>query len=270
MQLSKNIGMFRNLTVIFILFAMATTAFAQERIYVSPARQGKSPISNAMVSARAGDTIILADGRYVEDVVVQNGVILYSPNVFGAHIIGNGREAVVRLGRDSRISGVRVSGGRNGIVSSATGAVIENCYIHSNNGSGILSTNHLPAIQNTIIANNLNSGIQATSISYVGGELRNLTIAQNRRNGIEIDGLRDNIVIRDVIFYRNSNRAIQTRDRENLNLVNLIIFPEQGGITNPDPTLIGRPRFTGNFWKLRDGSIGQKRGTSGKDIGFVK
>jgi len=259
----------KRLTAFFLIFAFCT-AFAQ-RIYVSPPeRQGQSPISSAMLSARAGDTVILADGRYFEDVAVSNGVTLRSQNVFGAHIVGNGREAAVRLGNNSRISGLIVSGGRNGIIVSVPGTVIDNCFIHSNSGSGILAINHLPLIQNSIIANNLNSGIQGTSIGGIGGEMRNLTIANNRRNGIEIDGLLERITIRDAIFYRNSNRAIQLRDRELLNLVNLIIFPEQREIVNQDPTLIGRPRFTGNFWQLRDGSIGKNRGEDGKDIGFVK
>jgi len=271
MQRSKSAYIFRFFGAAFyLLFTMATTVFAGQRVYVSPAKQGQSPISNAMLSARAGDTIVLANGKYFEDVVIQNGVTVYSPNIFGAHIVGNGREAVVRLGSGSKISGVRISGGRNGIITSAPGAVIENCFIHSNSSSGILAITHFPLIQNSIIANNLNSGIQGTRISSAGGEMINLTIAQNRRNGLELDDLRGKIVIRDCLFYKNSNRAIQTRDRENLNLVNLVIFPEQREFTNQDLTLVGRPRFTGRFYQLRDGSVGRNRGTYGKDIGFVK
>jgi len=272
MQRSKNTCVFQISAVAFyLLFTMAATAFASgQRIHVSPAKQGQSPISNAMLSARAGDTIVLANGKYFEDVVIQNGVIVYSPNIFGAHIVGNGREAVVRLGSNSRISGVRISGGRNGIITSVPGAVIENCYVHSNSSSGILAINHFPLIQNSIIANNLNSGIQGTRISTAGGEMRNLTIAQNRRNGLEFDDLREKIVVKDCLFYKNSNKAIQTRDRENLNLVNLVIFPEQREFANQDLTLIGRPQFTGKFYQLKDSSVGRKRGSDGKDIGFVK
>ncbi|MCL1946507.1 MAG: right-handed parallel beta-helix repeat-containing protein [Chitinivibrionia bacterium] len=248
-----------------ILFLFSVCAFA-DLIQVSAV--GQSAISKAMLTAKSGDTIILADGKYYEDVIVSSGVTLYSPNVFGAQIIGNGREAVVELKMNSSISGVVVSNGRNGIVTKNSGALIENCYVHSNQGSGILAINRFPTIQNSIIANNLNSGIQGTSIISMEGELRRLTIADNRRNGIEIDG-EQKVFLRDCLFFKNANKAIKV-DKNELTLVNLLIFPEQKDLVNKQEDLIARPLFTGKFYQLKDDSPGKNKASDGKDIGFVR
>jgi len=250
---------------LLLLFLFATLAYCN-RIHVSPS--GQSSISRAMLSARAGDTIVLADGKYHEEVRINSGVVLYSPNIFGAQIIGNGRNPVVTLSSNSKISGVVISGGQNGIVSKNSGASIENCWIHSNRGSGILAIGRLPGITNSIISNNLNSGIQATQIGSTEGELRHLTIADNRQNGIDIDG-DQNILLIDCLFFRNGNRAIKTPNTDLISVSNTLIFPEQREFAN-HPDLAARPFFTGKHYKLRDNSTGRNKATNGQDIGFNK
>ena len=249
-----------------ILLLSAVCAFA-DLIHVSAG--GQSPISKAMVLAKPGDTIVLADGKYNESVIVSGSVTLYSPNVFGAQITGNGRDAVIELKMNSKISGVAVSGGRNGILTKNSGALIENCYVHSNQGSGILAINRFPTILNSIISDNLNSGIQGTSISSIEGEMRHLTIADNRRNGVEIDG-DQRFFMRDCLFFKNGIKAIKIENSELLNMVNLLIFPEQKEIINSRDDLIARPLFTGKFYQLKDGSPGKNGASDGKDIGFVR
>jgi hypothetical protein len=235
-------------------------------IKVSPS--GQSPIGKAMLSVRAGDTIELAPGKYNEEIVIKSGVMLYSPSIFAAQIIGSGRESVVKLSGGSKISGVTISGGRNGVVSSNTGAMIENCHIHSNHGSGILAINRLPGITNCIISNNLNAGIQGTSIGSTEGELSHLTVAENRRNGIEIDG-DQKILLKDCIFYRNGNRAVKVSNPDSVYMSNLLIYPEQKEFVNQDD-LIARPVFSDKYYKLKDDSAGKNKASDGKDIGFVK
>jgi len=249
--------------VISVLFAVC--AFS-EIIHVSPS--GGSPISKAMLRAKAGDTIALADGKYNEDVIVQAGVVLYSPNKFGAKITGNGRESVIRLGSGSKISGLSISGGRNGVVSSNSGAFIEDCHIFSNQASGVLAINRLPGIKNSIISNNLNTGILGTQIGSTEGELSHLTIAGNRQNGIEIEG--DQIIyILDCLFYKNGNKAIKVDNNDLVQMKNTLIYPEQREFTNKDD-LIARPFFSDKFYQLKSNSTGKNRASDGKDIGFVK
>jgi len=251
---------------LFLVLILFTTAAFCEVINVSPV--GQNPINKAMLVARSGDTIALADGKYYEEVVVKGGVVLYSPNLFGAQIIGNGRNPVVKLGNSSKILGIAISGGRNGVVSSNPGATIENCWIHSNQGSGILAMNRLPKITNSIISNNLNSGIQATKIGSVEGELQHLTIAENRANGIEIDGDQE-VYFKDCIFYRNGNKAIKSSDMQLILFSNSIFFPEQKEIANQDD-LFGKPQFANKLFLLKDNSIGRNKASDGRDIGFVK
>ena len=251
--------------ILLMLFLFAPLAFCNT-IYVKAS--GQSPISRAMLSARAGDTIILADGKYQEEVVVKNGVVLKAQNLFGAEIIGNGRNSVITLGNGSTISGIVVSRGRNGVQSSNPGASIENCWIRSNQGSGILATNRLPRITNSIISNNLNSGIQASRIGSTEGEFRNLTIAENRQNGIDIDG-DQRIYFVDCIFYRNGNRAVRASNIELINISNSLVFPDQREFASQDG-LSARPRFAKKYSRLKDNSPGKNRGSDGRDIGFNK
>lgn len=251
--------------VLFTSFLFTSLVFC-DVIYVKPS--GLTPISKAMMTARAGDTVILADGKYQENVVVSGGVVLYSPNLFGAKIYGDGRNPVIKLGNSSKIIGIEVSGGRNGVVSSNSGAVIENCWIHSNQGSGILAMNRLPKVTNCIISNNLNSGIQATHIGSTEGELQHLTIAENRKNGVEIDGDQQ-IFLKDCILYRNSNKAIKVSNFDLISMNNLLIFPDQREFANPEG-LIAKPKFADKHYKLNDDSVGKNKASDGRDIGFVK
>lgn len=252
--------------LILILFLITSTVFC-EVIHVNPI--GQEPINKAMLTARSGDTIVLADGKYYEEVVLKGGVVLYSPNLFGAQIIGNGRNPVIKLGNSSKICGLAVSGGRNGVISSNPGATIENCWIHSNQGSGILAMNRLPRITNSIISNNLNSGIQATQIGSVEGELQHLTIADNRQNGIEIDG-DQKIYLKDCIFYRNSNKSIKASNFDLILFSNTIFFPEQKEFSNETDFIAVKPQFVNKLFLLKDNSIGKNRASDGRDIGFVK
>ncbi|MDR0303324.1 MAG: right-handed parallel beta-helix repeat-containing protein [Chitinispirillales bacterium] len=251
--------------ILAVLFLLATTAFP-EIVRISPSNS--SPISQAMLRVKSGDTIMLADGKYREDVILKSGVVLCSQNLFAAEIIGNGRDAVVKLNGGAKIIGLSICGGRNGVVTSNTGASIENCYIHSNQGSGILAINRLPKIVNSIISNNLNAGIQGTAIGSTEGEMSHLTIAENRRYGIEIDGDQD-VILKDCLFYNNGHKAIKLTNQNLLVMKNLIIYPEQKEFINQDD-FIGRPYFTGKHYFLKDNSIGKNKASDGKDIGFVK
>jgi len=253
---------FMKILAVLFLFALSYS----ETVMVSPS--GSSPINQAMLRVKAGDTIMLADGKYREDVIVKSGVVLCSQNMFAAEITGNGREAVIKLNSGSKLIGLSICGGRNGVVTSNTGAVIENCNIHSNQGSGILAINRLPKIVNSIISNNLNAGIQGTAIGSTEGELSHLTVAENRRYGIEIDS-DQNIVLKDCVFYNNGNKAIKLTNQDLLIMKNLVIYPEQKEFINQDD-FIGRPYFTGKHYLLKDNSIGKGKAGDGKDIGFVK
>jgi nitrous oxidase accessory protein NosD len=221
-----------------------------------------------MRRAPPGDPRALADGQYQEEDIVKNGVVLYSQNLFGAKIIGDGRNSVITLGAGSVISGLDISRGRNGVVSSNTGAVIENCRIHSNQGSGILSLNRLPRITNSIISNNLGSGIQATKIGSTEGVLQHLTVAENRKNGLDIDG--DHIIyLKDCIFYKNSNKAVRASNSNTIFISNSLFFPEQREFVNKDD-LFAKPKFADKLYRLKDDSPGRKRAYDGRDIGFNK
>lgn len=205
----------------FILLAFTVTAVSAGTISI-PA--GKS-ISKAMITARRGDTLLLAQGTYKENIVMKDGITLQGESPVLTTIKGNGRASTVILNGSSVISGVTVTGGQNGIEAKSGRARIQDCVITGNRGSGILAVRAFPEISNSTISNNGASGIIATEIAGGALLLENLTFAGNNKYGIDIETTVP-ISISNSIFFRNNLKAIHDKN-ERLVVENNIIYPEQ-------------------------------------------
>jgi len=175
---------------------------------------GEGPVENASTGKRYhtiqaaiddaddGDVIIIAQGRYEENIDFLGKAITLSstsPNnpavVASTVIYGNGLDPVVSFnkgeGRDSILQGLTITGPNNGLVSAAgllcnkldqAGPMIINCRIVANPGPGIRSVRSSPIVANCIIAENKTDGIELRAASTAA--IVNCTITRNGRFGL--------------------------------------------------------------------------------------
>ena len=175
--------LFKTVAVIAIL---ACTASAGDIIMVPSS--GIRTISQAIVRARSGDTIVVADGVYKEDVFVTTGVYLRAQHLHGAIIDGDGRGTVVTLAGQSGIEGFEIRNGTIGIFSRDPDVVIRRNRIIRNWMSGILVLRHCPTIEDNIIAFNRASGIIGWNLRAARGAIEHNTIAFNGNFGLQLGG----------------------------------------------------------------------------------
>jgi len=150
---------------------------------------GIRTISQAIVRARSGDTIIVADGIYREDVFVTTGVYLRTQHLHGAIIDGDGRGTVVTLASGSGIEGFEIRNGTIGIFSRDADVTIRRNRVVRNWMSGILVLRHCPTIEDNIVAFNRGSGILGWNLRAARGAIEHNTIAYNGNFGIQLGGV---------------------------------------------------------------------------------
>ncbi|MCL2844037.1 MAG: right-handed parallel beta-helix repeat-containing protein [Chitinivibrionia bacterium] len=150
---------------------------------------GIRTISQAIVRARSGDTIIVADGIYREDVFVTTGVYLRAQHLHGAVIDGDGRGTVVTLAGSAGIEGFEIRNGTIGIFSRDADVVIRRNRVVRNWMTGILVLRHCPTIEDNIIAFNRGSGIVGWNLRAARGAIEHNTIAYNANFGLQLGGV---------------------------------------------------------------------------------
>jgi parallel beta-helix repeat protein len=172
---------------------------------------GMRTIGEAMIKAKAGDTVHVANGVYHERIFVKSGVALVSRIVFGAKLDGMGRGTVVTLGKNSAISGFVIKNGTIGIFSNGAGNVIEKCRIIKNWQTGIITVRHLPKIEDNIIAFNRASGIQGWDVRSTVASINHNTIAYNANHGIAMGG-KSNVIIENNVVAYNERYGLKLSD----------------------------------------------------------
>ena len=94
-----------------VFFAAAVFPAGAGQIIAVPTK-GVPTIQAAMIAARAGDTVLVANGIYKEKVLVKSGVLLKAQSQFGAAIDGNSRGTVVTLAGNAGICGCEIRNGQ--------------------------------------------------------------------------------------------------------------------------------------------------------------
>ncbi len=168
-------------------------------------------ISAAMLQIKKGDTIIVEDGTYKEQIYVTPGVTLISKNLFKACINGNSKGTVVTMGNGSTLSGFDIRNGTIGIFSTSAGVSITKCRILYNQQSGIMCVGHLPNIEDNLIIYNKGSGIQGWDVQSTSYSINHNTIAMNGNHGISVGG-NSTIIIENNIISNNDQFGIKTTD----------------------------------------------------------
>ncbi|MDG5816434.1 right-handed parallel beta-helix repeat-containing protein [Chitinispirillales bacterium ANBcel5] len=193
-----------------LLMCICFLFFAHADIVIVPS-EGITSITEAMSVAKRGDTVLVKDGIYREEVQVNPGVILRAENQFKAVINGRGRGNVVTLSTGSVIIGFEIKNGTIGVFSSSSQAAILRNLIVNNQQSGILSVGHLPKIEDNVIAYNSGSGIQGWDVRTTSAVISHNTIAFNKNHGISLGGNSD-ISVEYNIIALNDQFGIRASD----------------------------------------------------------
>jgi hypothetical protein len=194
---------------------LLTQTFAGESLSVPSV--GVKKIGEAMINAKAGDTVWVENGVYRELVFVKAGVALIARNTFKAVIDGRGKGTVVTLSANASISGFEIRNGTIGVFSREAGNSISNCRIVKNWETGVMAVRHLPKIEDNIIAFNRASGIQCWDVRSTNASINHNTIAFNQNHGIALGGSCDLVIENNMITFnermgiKNSTQSVRTQ-----------------------------------------------------------
>ncbi len=162
---------------------------------------GITTVTTAMVKAKAGDTVIVENGKYKERVFIKAGVALKARNMHKATLDGMGKGTVVTMGPNSSLIGFVVQNGTIGIFTKNAGISILRCRITNNWQTGIITVRHLPKVEDNLIVFNRASGIQGWDVRSTVAAITHNTIAYNSNHGIAVGGSSNIIVENNVIAY---------------------------------------------------------------------
>jgi hypothetical protein len=163
-----------------------------------------SSISQAIVSAKPGDTVVVSDGVYRERVMVKAGVTLKARSVFKSIIDGMGKGDAVTLGGGASIIGFEIRHATVGVISKTSDNSIIRCRITGMRESGIMCVGRPPKIEDNIIVFNKGSGIQgwdAQASDPSAASINHNTVAFNGQCGIALEGKSIAIVENNIIAF---------------------------------------------------------------------
>lgn len=185
--------------------------FARANKIVVPS-SGIEDIGTAIVKAKAGDTILVENGKYRERIYLKAGVTLKAKNLHQAKIDGMGKGTVVTMMANSSLIGFIVQNGTIGVFTRHAGIHINKCRIINNWMTGIITVKHLPQIEDNIIAFNRASGIQGWDVRSTAASVNHNTIAYNANHGIAIGG-NSNVHVENNIVAYNERFALKLSEK---------------------------------------------------------
>jgi hypothetical protein len=234
--------------VVGITAALWTPA-AAGRIVSVPSTEART-IALAMIAAKAGDTVLVAGGTYLGEIMVKADVVLKSASLLGAALDGGGKGTVVTLGGNATLCGFQIRNGTIGISSKSGGNAILMCRVTGNRESGILCVGNIPSIQDNVIVFNGGSGIQGWNLSSTSAAINRNTIAFNMNNGISLGG-NSLVVLESNIIAFNQNEAVKIVENVRTSMANNDFF--KNGRTpsaQPSKNYSLDPHFTAPRGKL--------------------
>lgn len=233
---------------------------------------GVKSITEAMMRAKPGDSVIVENGLYREHVLVAPGVSLVSRTVFGAKIDGSGKGTVVTMGKGSTLSGFEVRNGTIGVFSNGTGNTIASCRIIKNWQTGIIIVRHLPKIEDNVIAFNRASGIQGWDVRSTNATINHNSIAYNGNHGVAVGGNSEIIMENNIVAYneRFGLKVLSESERiqvSNNDFYRNLISPKSipSGNFSFDPAF-SAPRTSMDF-KPDPARCCQAKGTDNQELG---
>ncbi|MCW3132200.1 MAG: right-handed parallel beta-helix repeat-containing protein [Candidatus Methanospirare jalkutatii] len=244
---------------VFLAFAfLVLTAFASvsaaKTIYVP---DDYARIQWAVDSASIGDTIIVRDGTYYENVVVNKKLTIKSENGSAYCIVDGSGSTVFTLEADGiRIEGFSITGGSDGIYIRSNNNSISNNTISSNNYGIVLGGNN-SSISNNLISSNNDYGI------VLGGNNNSISnnIISNNNRGIDLEGnnnsISNNIISNNGcgIMFGGNNNSISNNIISNNNGGGIYFGGNNNSISN---NLISSNTYEGiELWEGNNNSISE-------------
>ncbi|MBN1983443.1 MAG: right-handed parallel beta-helix repeat-containing protein [Chitinivibrionales bacterium] len=268
-------SLFHTGSIALIFFIVSSFVSSSDSAVLFVPSNGVSTISECLVKARSGDTIIVRPGEYKEKIQLKTNITLISEELFKAVIDGKGRGEVVTLTYRSTISGFNICNGNIGVVSRGPENIIQKCKIYKNRGSGILCMGNLPRIENNTLVFNNGSGIQAVDISSGTTSINHNTIAFNENNGILYSGAIE-VTIENNIIALNGSLGVKTEGVDaKIKITNNVFFNNRSlKVEIPadnfafDP-LFAAPKAKNLDFSLKSDSPAINRASDGANIGAL-
>jgi Protein of unknown function (DUF1565). len=231
-------------------------------------------ISQAMLQAKGGDTIMVADGMYAEQVLLKADVTLKAHGLFKAIIDGKGKGCVVTLGGNATIDGFELRNATIGITSRTSENAIVRCRITGMIESGIICVGHSPKIEDNVIVFNKGSGIQGWDLQAMASSINHNTIAFNRNNGIALEGKSAVAVENNIIAFNERSGLKLSKASEASATVQVTknVFFENTAMSyiKLEDNFAFDPKFAGPRkmdFLLRPDSPCKNKGSDGNDLG---
>ncbi|HAJ80500.1 MAG TPA: hypothetical protein DCO75_12105 [Fibrobacteres bacterium] len=262
-----------NLTVSIITILGCISASSVSATVISVPDVNNKTISQAISNAKSGDTVIVENGIYSEEIFVKSGITLKAKSLFNAVIKGNGKGNIVIMGGNAIISGFEIRDGAIGITSKTSDNSILNCRITAMTLSGISCVGQLPKIQNNIIVYNKGSGIQGWDVRSTFSSIIHNTIAFNLNNGIALGG-KSTVIMENNIVAFNERFGIKVNEETvTVQLVKNVFFEntsmsfiKMDNNATCDPMFVAPKKM--NF-RLQASSQCKDRASDNKDVGAL-
>jgi hypothetical protein len=230
-----------------------------------------SSISAALAKAQKGDTVLVAEGLYRENVYLNPGVVLRSQVHLGARIDGRGRGAAVTLATDATLIGFEVRNGTIGVLSKSAGGRVLMCRIVNNLESGLMCVGHLPEVRDNVIAFNKGSGIQGWDVRSTMSTVAHNTIAYNENHGIALGGNSDVVVENSIIAFNGQFGLKVDAETVRTRLIGNNLFRNSAGSPPlQSENLSADPMFADPYrldFSLKSGSKCIRAGTDRQNLG---
>jgi hypothetical protein len=230
--------------ILFAFFALLALQPLHAAFLLVPS-PGYGTIAKAAAAATAGDTIIVSNGLYREEVELNPGVVLKAQNRFGARISGRGRGIALRLSNANTVIGMQLEHATVGVLSQGADNQLRWCRIVHNQLAGMVCVGQLPHIEDTIIAFNRGCGIQGQDARTTNGRINHCTIVYNATHAIALSG-KGSISVQNSIIAFNDRGDIHaypqlcsaTLERCNLYRNAISLTPLGSGCISVDPGFV--------------------------------
>lgn len=234
-------------------------------------------IQNAIEKANKGDTVFVRIGRWEENIVLRDSIVLMGESVTETIIKGKKNKPVVKGANGALIKKVTIIGGRVGILCENTEMTIEEVMVKGNKESGIHCLISLPNIYNSIIYRNKTNGIFCEGTRSLRTSIIHNIIADNGNCGIMLSGHSEVLIKNNVIMENKQygiwgseeskkSRIIHNDFYNNRAHVNVYLVKDPTNISE-DP---GYQKVNGEYDFFSATSIMLKgKGKDGADIGLI-
>ena len=197
--------MLKHLNVVLLFTGALAFQAAQTKTLRVPSQF--PTISAALSHADFGDSVSVSPGRYSENVVLVQGVVLKGTDALKCIIDGMRRGPAVYGVAGSEISNFTITNGIDGILCENASLHIHHNWIIDNEGAGIGAFLSLPQIDNNVIYGNRWTGVLVWGAKSLDTKLENNVILRNGYSGISLRGP-TRIVVRNNILSENVEYGI--------------------------------------------------------------